>query len=59
MEKIFIVVADGQVQKILSKDDLEIEILDFDSCFSEDEEESLADYLEDLEDNKSLKIIGV
>lgn len=48
MEKIFIVVAGGRVCEVLSKEPVDIEILDFDGCMGEDEENSLANYLESL-----------
>ena len=51
MKKIIIVVADGCVETIFTniEEDVEVEIVDFDSCFdSKDEQEALGDYVDNL-----------
>ena len=53
MKKIVIVVADGCVETIFTniEEDVEVEIVDFDSCFeSKDEQEALGDYVDSLRD---------
>lgn len=50
MKKIVIVVADGCVETIFTniEEDVEVEIVDFDSAFpSKDEQEELARYVDD------------
>jgi hypothetical protein len=49
MKKIIVVVADGCVETIFTniEEDIEVEIVDFDSCFdSRDEQEALGDYVD-------------
>lgn len=51
MKKIIVVVADGCVETIFTniEEDVEVEIVDFDSCFdSKDEQEALGDYVDNL-----------
>ena len=49
-KKIVIVVAEGQVQRVLSEEDVEVEILDFDEDYDDEErQDELATYLERCE----------
>lgn len=51
MKKIVIVVADGCVETIFTNvsEEVEVEIVDFDSCFdSRDEQEAMGDYVDQL-----------
>lgn len=51
MKKIVVVVADGCVETIFTNvsEEVEVEIVDFDSCFdSRDEQEALGDYVDQL-----------
>ena len=51
MKKIIVVVADGCVENIFTniEEDVEVEIVDFDSCFdSKDEQEALGDYVDHI-----------
>lgn len=51
MKKIVIVVADGCVETVFTdiEEDVEVEIVDFDSCFdSRDEQEAMGDYVDHL-----------
>ena len=51
MKKLVIVVADGCVETLFTnmEEDVEVEIVDFDSCFdSRDEQKALGDYVEHL-----------
>jgi hypothetical protein len=51
MKKIVVVVADGCVETIFTDipEEIEVEIVDFDSCFdSQDEQEALGDYVDHL-----------
>ena len=51
MKKIIVVVADGCVETIFTniEEEVEVEIVDFDSCFdSRDEQEALGDYVDQL-----------
>ena len=51
MKKIIVVVADGCVETIFTNvsEEVEVEIVDFDSCFdSRDEQEALGDYVDQL-----------
>jgi hypothetical protein len=53
MKKIIVVVADGCVEAVFTdvSEDVELEIVDFDSCFdSRDEQEALGDYVDSLRD---------
>jgi hypothetical protein len=53
MKKIIVVVADGCVESVFTdlEEEVELEIVDFDSCFdSRDEQEALADYVDGLRD---------
>lgn len=54
MKKIVIVVADGCVESVFvdSPEEVEVEIVDFDSCFdSKDEQEALGDYVDHIRAN--------
>ena len=51
MKKIVVVVADGCVENIFTdiEEEVEVEIVDFDSCFdSRDEQEAMGDYVDQL-----------
>jgi hypothetical protein len=51
MKKIIVVVADGCVEAVFTdvSEDVELEIVDFDSCFdSRDEQEALGDYVDHI-----------
>ena len=51
MKKIIVVVADGCVETIFTniEENVEVEIVDFDSCFdSRDEQEALGDYIDHI-----------
>ena len=51
MKKLVIVVADGCVEAIFTniEEKIEVEIVDFDSCFdSKDEQEAMGDYVDHL-----------
>ena len=51
MKKIVVVVADGCVETIFTniEEEVEVEIVDFDSCFdSRDEQEAMGDYVDQL-----------
>jgi hypothetical protein len=51
MKKIVVVVADGCVESIFTDitEEIEVEIVDFDSCFdSQDEQEAMGDYVDQL-----------
>jgi len=51
MKKIIVVVADGNVETVFTNvdEEVELEIVDFDSCFdSHDEQEALGDYIDSL-----------
>lgn len=53
MKKIIVVVADGCVESVFTDldEDVELEIVDFDSCVdSRDEQEALTDYVDGLRD---------
>ena len=41
MKKIVIVVGDGQVETVFSNEDVEVEVVDFDSTFSKEEQKEL------------------
>lgn len=45
MKKIVIVVADGRVESVFSDEDIEVEVVDFDSCIEEEQEE-LGNYVD-------------
>ena len=47
MKKIVIVVADGRVESVFSNEDIEVEVVDFDSCFDEYEQEDLGNYIDE------------
>ena len=47
MKKIIIVVADGRVESIFSKEEIEVEVIDFDDTNSFEEQEELADYIDE------------
>lgn len=46
MKKIVIVVADGRVESVFSNEDVEVEVVDFDMC-DEEEQEELGDYIDE------------
>jgi hypothetical protein len=46
MKKIVIVVADGRVESVFSNEDTEVEVVDFDSCLDEYEQEDLGNYID-------------
>ena len=46
MKKIVIVVGDGHVETVFSNEDVEVEVVDFDSTFSEEEQQELGDYVD-------------
>ena len=46
MKKIVIVVGDGPVETVFSNEDVEVEVVDFDSTFSEEEQQELGDYVD-------------
>ena len=45
MKKIIIVVADGRVESVFSNEEVEVEVVDFDSCYDYDEQEDLGNYI--------------
>lgn len=47
MKKIVIVVADGRVETVFSNEEVEVEVVDFDSCFDEYEQEDLGNYIDE------------
>ena len=47
MKKIVVVVADGKVETIFSNEEVEVEIVDFDSAYDEEEQEELGDYVDE------------
>lgn len=47
MKKIIIVVADGGVESIFSEEEIEVEVVDFDATTSFEEQEELADYIDE------------
>ena len=46
MKKIVIVVADGRVETVFSNEEVEVEVVDFDSCFDYEEQEDLGNYID-------------
>lgn len=46
MKKIIIVVADGRIASVLSREDIVVEVVDFDSC-DESEQEELGNYIDE------------
>jgi hypothetical protein len=46
MKKIVIVVSDGRVESVFSSEDVEVEVVDFDS-YDEDEQEELGNYIDE------------
>ena len=53
MKKITIVVADGRVESVLADEQLEVEIVDFDSdIYDFEEQEKLGDYVDELRKTK-------
>ena len=46
MKKIVIVVGDGHVETVFSNEDVEVEVVDFDSTFSKEEQQELGDYVD-------------
>ena len=47
MKKIIIVVADGRVESVFSNEEVEVEVVDFDSCFDYEEQEDLGNYIDE------------
>lgn len=47
MKKIVIVVADGRVESVFSNEEVEVEVVDFDSCFDYEEQEDLGNYIDE------------
>lgn len=48
MEKIVIVVADGRVESVFTKGNIEVEVVDFDGVWDDPEEsEKLSDYVDE------------
>ena len=47
MKKIVIVVADGRVETVFSNEEVEVEVVDFDSCFDYEEQEDLGNYVDE------------
>ena len=47
MKKIVIVVADGRVETVFSNEEVEVEVVDFDSCFDYEEQEDLGNYIDE------------
>jgi hypothetical protein len=47
MKKIVIVVGDGRVESVFSSEDVEVEVVDFDSCFDYEEQEDLGNYIDE------------
>ena len=50
MKKVIVVVADGRVEKILTEEQVEVEVMDFDTT-DEEEQVQLGDELENLENS--------
>ena len=46
MKKIVIVVADGRVETVFASEDVEVEIVDFDGAFAEEEQLEFRDYVD-------------
>ena len=47
MKKIVVVVAEGKVETIFSTEEVEVEIVDFDGAYDEEEQEELGDYVDE------------
>lgn len=47
MNKIVIVVGDGRVESVFSNEEVEVEVVDFDSCFDYEEQEDLGNYIDE------------
>ena len=47
MKKIIIVVADGRVESVFSNEEVEVEVVDFDSCCDYEEQEDLGNYIDE------------
>ena len=56
MNKIVIVVGDGRVETVFSNEEVEVEVVDFDSCFDYDEQEDLGNYIDEC--RETMKEIG-
>lgn len=53
MKKITIVIADGRVESVFADEQLDVEIVDFDSdIYDFDEQEKLGDYVDELRRTK-------
>ena len=46
MKKIVIVVADGRVESVFSNEEVEVEVVDFDSCLDYEDQEELENYVD-------------
>lgn len=46
MKSIVIVVANGRVETVFSEEEVNVEIIDFDSCMCEEDESELADQVD-------------
>ena len=46
MKKIVIVVADGRVESVFSNEEVEVEVVDFDSCLDYEDQEELGNYVD-------------
>lgn len=46
MKKIVIVVGDGRVESVFSNEDVEVEVVDFDSCLDYEDQEELGNYVD-------------
>ena len=49
-KKITIVVADGRVESVFSDEEIDVEVVDFDG--NEEEQEELADYVDELRETQ-------
>lgn len=47
MKKIIVVVADGRVESIFSEEEIEVEVIDFDAADYFEDQEKLADYVDE------------
>lgn len=56
MKSIVIVVADGRVESVFSNEEVEVEVVDFDSCLDEYEQEDLGNYIDEC--RETMKEIG-
>ncbi len=56
MKKIVNVVGDGRVETVFSNEEVEVEVVDFDSCLDEYEQEDLGNYIDKC--RETMKEIG-